>query len=146
MRPASNRFRLVMLALVLASPVGPLSIKAGESGGCMPVGVWVYPGRNERPDDVLGVLARRGVVLLGESHNEAEHHRWQLHTIAGLVSELAGRIPRKGETVEEDGLRFEVLESTDRKVERVRVTAVQPQQLKLLAFPRLHWRPCPGWL
>src|SRR6202790_801253 len=53
-------------------------------------------------------------------------------TIAGLVSELAGRIPRKGEVVQEDGLRFEVLESTDRKVERVRVTAVQPQQLKLI--------------
>jgi CBS domain containing-hemolysin-like protein len=53
-------------------------------------------------------------------------------TIAGLVSELAGRIPRKGEIVEEDGLRFEVLDSTDRKVERVRVTAVQPQQLKLI--------------
>ncbi len=53
-------------------------------------------------------------------------------TIAGLVSELAGRIPRKGEAVEDDGLRFEVLESTDRKVERVRVTAVQPQQLKLI--------------
>jgi CBS domain containing-hemolysin-like protein len=53
-------------------------------------------------------------------------------TIAGLVSELAGRIPRKGEAVEEDGLRFEVLESTDRKVERVRVTAAQPRQLKLI--------------
>jgi CBS domain containing-hemolysin-like protein len=53
-------------------------------------------------------------------------------TIAGLVSELAGRIPRKGEVVEEDGLRFEVLESTDRKVERVRVSAVQPRQLKLI--------------
>jgi putative hemolysin len=53
-------------------------------------------------------------------------------TIAGLVSELAGRIPRKGEIVEENGLRFEVLESTDRKVERVRVTAVQPQQMKLI--------------
>jgi len=53
-------------------------------------------------------------------------------TIAGLVSELAGRIPRKGEIVEDDGLRFEVLEATDRKVERVRVTAVQPRQLKLI--------------
>jgi CBS domain containing-hemolysin-like protein len=53
-------------------------------------------------------------------------------TIAGLVSELAGRIPGKGEAVEEDGLRFEVLDSTDRKVERVRVTAVQPQQMKLI--------------
>jgi len=53
-------------------------------------------------------------------------------TIAGLVSELAGRIPGKGEVVEEDGLRFEVVESTDRKVERVRITAVQPRQLKLI--------------
>jgi putative hemolysin len=52
-------------------------------------------------------------------------------TIAGLVSELAGRIPRKGEVVENDGLRFEVLESTDRKVERVRISAAQPRQLKL---------------
>jgi putative hemolysin len=53
-------------------------------------------------------------------------------TIAGLVSELAGRIPRKGEAVEDDGLRFEVLDSTDRMVQRVRVTAVQPEQLKLI--------------
>jgi putative hemolysin len=53
-------------------------------------------------------------------------------TVAGLVSELAGHIPRKGEIVDDDGLRFEVLESTDRKVERVRITAVQPRQLKLI--------------
>jgi len=53
-------------------------------------------------------------------------------TVAGLVSELAGRIPKTGEVIEEDGLRFEVVESTDRKVERVRITAVQPQQLKLI--------------
>jgi putative hemolysin len=53
-------------------------------------------------------------------------------TVAGLVSELAGHIPRKGEIVDDDGLRFEVLESTDRRVERVRITAVQPQQLKLI--------------
>lgn len=54
-------------------------------------------------------------------------------TIAGLVSELAGRIPVKGEAVEDEGLRFEVIESTDRKVERVRVTALpQQQQLKVI--------------
>ena len=53
-------------------------------------------------------------------------------TVAGLVSELAGHIPQRGETVNDDGLRFEVLESTDRRVERVRITAVQPQQLKLI--------------
>jgi len=53
-------------------------------------------------------------------------------TVGGLVSELAGHIPHKGEAVEEDGLRFEVVESTERKVERVRVTAVQPRQMKLI--------------
>src|SRR5712672_4145706 len=36
-------------------------------------------------------------------------------TIAGLVSALAGRITRRGETVDDDGLRFEVIEATDRK-------------------------------
>jgi putative hemolysin len=53
-------------------------------------------------------------------------------TVAGLVSEMAGRIPKSGEVIEEDGLRFEVVEATDRKVERVRISAVQPQQLKLI--------------
>lgn len=53
-------------------------------------------------------------------------------TIAGLVSELAGRIPQKGEIVEDDGLRFEVLESTERKVERVRITALEPKQMRLI--------------
>ncbi len=53
-------------------------------------------------------------------------------TVAGLVSELAGRIPQKGEVVEEGGLRFEVLDSTDRRVERVRISAVQPRQMKLI--------------
>ena len=56
----------------------------------------------------------------------------QATTVAGLVTELAGRIPQKGEVIEEDGLRFEVLESTDRRVERVRINAVEPRQMKLI--------------
>jgi len=53
-------------------------------------------------------------------------------TIAGLVSELAGRIPQKGDVVEEDGLRFEVVESTERRVKRVRISAVEPKQMRLI--------------
>src|SRR6266849_4962679 len=53
-------------------------------------------------------------------------------TIAGLVSELAGRIPKKGEVIEDEGLRFEVLDSTDRRVERVRITTAEPKQMKLI--------------
>ena len=53
-------------------------------------------------------------------------------TVAGLVSELAGRIPRKGEVMEEDGLRFEVLDATERRVERVRISTAQANQMKLI--------------
>jgi CBS domain containing-hemolysin-like protein len=52
-------------------------------------------------------------------------------TVGGLVSELAGRIPKKGEIVEDDGLRLEVLQSTERRVERVRVSVPNPQ-MKLI--------------
>jgi CBS domain containing-hemolysin-like protein len=44
-------------------------------------------------------------------------------TVAGLVSEILGRIPEQGEVVEDNGLRFEILESTDRRVERLRISA-----------------------
>jgi CBS domain containing-hemolysin-like protein len=43
-------------------------------------------------------------------------------TVGGLVSELAGHIPLPGEVVEEEGLRLEVLASTDRKIDRIRVS------------------------
>jgi len=51
---------------------------------------------------------------------------YEATTLGGLVSEIAGHIPLPGEVVEEDGLRLEVLASTDRKVERVRVGLAEP--------------------
>ncbi len=42
-------------------------------------------------------------------------------TVGGLVSEIAGHIPLPGEVVEEEGLRLEVLASTDRRIDRIRV-------------------------
>ncbi len=53
-------------------------------------------------------------------------------TVAGLVSELAGRIPHRGEVVEEEGFRFEVLDATERRVERVRISLAKPTQMKLI--------------
>jgi CBS domain containing-hemolysin-like protein len=53
-------------------------------------------------------------------------------TVAGLVSELAGRIPKKGEVIEDDGLRLEVLQATERRVERVRISFVDSRQMKLI--------------
>jgi putative hemolysin len=42
-----------------------------------------------------------------------------------LVSEIAGRIPLPGEVIVADSLRFEVVASTDRRIERVRVSAIE---------------------
>jgi len=50
-------------------------------------------------------------------------------TVAGLVSELAGHIPKAGEVFHGNGLRFEVLESTERRVDRVRVS-LEPSQAR----------------
>jgi putative hemolysin len=47
-------------------------------------------------------------------------------TLGGLVSEIAGHIPLPGEVVEEDGLRLEVLASTDRRIDRIRVSLATP--------------------
>ena len=79
---------------------------------------YVVPGNMDvdRLEELLGVRPdRRGAA-----------------TVAGLVSELAGRIPQKGEVVEEDGLRLEVLQASDRRVERVRVSIPHPRQMKLI--------------
>ncbi len=46
---------------------------------------------------------------------------YEATTVGGLVSEIAGHIPLAGEVVEDGPLRLEVIASTDRLVERVRV-------------------------
>lgn len=55
-------------------------------------------------------------------------------TVAGLVSEIAGRIPQAGEAVEYGGLKFEVLESTDRRIERVRISRLVHEPLKKIVI------------
>ncbi|GAB6051868.1 hypothetical protein JCM17960_06880 [Magnetospira thiophila] len=53
---------------------------------CAPVGQWVRAsdGRLLDSSSFLLNLSRKPVVLLGESHDNQEHHRWQLDVIAGL--------------------------------------------------------------
>ena len=77
-------------------------------------GAWLVPGNLEiaRLED-----------LFGDQWEMPEEY--EATTVAGLVSEVAGRIPMPGEVVEEDGRRFEVLASTDRRIERLRVSRRQ---------------------
>lgn len=74
---------------VFTAPLALLAALAGAPAAadtdCVPAGAWVEPGGG--PLTGAAVLARGGesaVVLLGEHHDSAEHHRWQLHTLAAL--------------------------------------------------------------
>jgi CBS domain containing-hemolysin-like protein len=76
-----------------------------EGGGAMLL-------RGSVPVDKIGELF--GLQL----HAAAQHSN--ATTIAGLLNGVAGHVPRTGEVVEFDGLRFEVIEANQRKVLRVR--------------------------
>jgi len=55
---------------------------------CVPMGQWVE-GKTLKPltqDVLLKRLLDNRVVILGEDHNNVEHHRWQLHTIVKLYA------------------------------------------------------------
>jgi putative hemolysin len=45
-------------------------------------------------------------------------------TLAGLVMELAGAVPQPGTVLQDNGLRFEILEATPRRVRWVRLRAI----------------------
>ena len=77
-----------------------------------PGGVWVVPG--SFPVDQL-------VDLFGEPVELGEEY--EATTLGGLASEITGRIPLAGEVVmlEPIGLKLEIVASTGRRVERVRV-------------------------
>ncbi len=57
---------------------------------CAPVGYWVAPqekgGASLAMTQFTAALAKRPVVLLGETHDRAEDHRWQLQTVAALYA------------------------------------------------------------
>ncbi|MDE3199982.1 MAG: HlyC/CorC family transporter [Acidobacteriota bacterium] len=77
-----------------------------------PDGAWIVPGGF--PVDQLHELFGKSVEI---------DDSFEATTLGGLVSEAEGRIPHAGEVVmlEKFGLRLEVLASSDRHIERLRV-------------------------
>ena len=56
-----------------------------QSPSCVAAGTWSDADSNiVKQTTLLKTLAKQQVVLLGEDHENAQHHRWQLHTIAKL--------------------------------------------------------------
>ena len=80
-----------------------------------PGGVWLVPG-SFPVDQLAGLFGEQDGLTALDATYEAT-------TLGGLVSEIEGRIPLAGEVVliEPIGLRLEVVSSTDRRVERLRV-------------------------
>jgi CBS domain containing-hemolysin-like protein len=96
---------------------------------------------HEKADDIVpegdSAYVIRGNVDIGRLDDlfDLRLESQDATTVGGLVSAIAGRIPQPGEVIEEDRLRFEILESTDRRVEKVRVSRSQshPPAKELLA-------------
>ncbi|MGR2738448.1 ChaN family lipoprotein [Billgrantia sp. Q4P2] len=82
MRFSSALFRVPALLACLPLMLAHLPARADT---CPDPGQWYLPG-GERLDSValFAELAGRDVVLLGERHDRMDHHRWQLHVLAGL--------------------------------------------------------------
>jgi uncharacterized iron-regulated protein len=74
------------LTLVVMIVVGGMA-EARAEPTCRPGG-WLDPSTGEAlaHDAVLAGAAGWGIVLLGETHDSAEHHRWQLSVLAGLLA------------------------------------------------------------
>ncbi len=75
-------------------------------------GSWLLPGNF--PADQLSDLFGEPIPL---------PENYEATTIAGLLSEIEGRIPHAGEVIviEPSGVRVEIVVSTDRRIERLRV-------------------------
>lgn len=61
------------------------SLKEKEGMDCAPAGSWAVPGGGKLSEGaVIAHAAKQSVVLLGEMHDNPDHHRWQLQTLAAL--------------------------------------------------------------
>lgn len=83
-----------LLPLLLGLAISDLSAHAADTEVAQPQSQCVAPGTWYRMEDkrvigngeVLNYMSRQRAVLLGEHHDNFDHHRWQLQVIAGLYA------------------------------------------------------------
>lgn len=91
---------LVAGAVAAATPSatgdGAAGLSSAAADACVPVGRWRVPGaggpRDTTAEAVVARAIQARVVLLGESHDREEHHRWQLQTLAALHARHPGLV------------------------------------------------------
>jgi hypothetical protein len=141
---------LSRLGLALAVVLALAAPAHAAPADCRP-GSWLDPAAGTvRPHDaVMASAAARGVVLLGETHDNAEHHRWQLSTLAGLLAERPDMVigfeafPRRVQPVLDRWVAGELTEEAFLEaVEWRRVWGYDPGlYMPLLHFARQHRLP-----
>lgn len=88
-RPPALRARCRSSRRAVAACALAIAVSACASDratGCAPPGTWFDPTTRQEasPAQLFASLAARPIVLLGEEHDNADHHRWQLHVIETL--------------------------------------------------------------
>lgn len=82
MVPLMNRVIVSLIAALM------LMVPAASFGQCVPAATWVAPADAQKapiaPSEIVARASARRVVLLGEQHDIADHHRWQLQMLAAL--------------------------------------------------------------
>jgi uncharacterized iron-regulated protein len=75
------------LLLAAATLAAAVAAPARAHPGCAAEGAWTVPGGARiAAQDILGRAADAQVTLLGEAHDSADHHRWELHTATALAT------------------------------------------------------------
>lgn len=95
-RPESGqRSRIAPIALSIAlsftvSVAAHASIQNALPAECVPAAAWVSlqsQSSARAAPEFIAELAGQRAVLLGETHSNADHHRWQLDTISALYAQ-----------------------------------------------------------
>ncbi|MFH1044573.1 MAG: ChaN family lipoprotein [Pseudomonadota bacterium] len=83
--PTAARIGMRAIGFAAAAILAALPARAHEV--CAPVGEWTLPGSGRiAAPEILARAAKAQVALLGEAHENADHHRWELHTVAALAA------------------------------------------------------------
>ena len=98
-------------ALLLCGLLAPATTLRAADGApaagpsCGAAGQWLAPADRSLIADPTSTITPGSVVLLGEEHDSAEDHRWQLHVLAELYGRYPGMVlgfemfPRRAQPV-----------------------------------------------
>ncbi len=116
----SGSFELSRLRDLFADQLEPSTRRVDDSE--LEDGEAIQPNPADSPEAYDLRESREDAALREEASILRLSSEYESTTLGGLVSEIAGHIPLPGEVVEQDGLRLEVLASTDRRIDRIRVS------------------------